>query len=357
MTVWQTPMFRELAAALTGLLGDRTAKALRPLGLETVHDLLRHLPLHLMSGTDLTDIGQLIADYRRGVVPDQIAVVAKVLNVAVRTSNGRQRVEVVLGDRRDQLRVAFFGKPQLVRYWSDLLSSSDRGLFAGKLGWFRDQPQLAHPAFVMLMPDGRLVGTLDNMAMAKQVRKASFLGIYPQTSQVRTWTIAECLELALERIAGLPDALPVWVREEADLLDFETACRAVHQPESRDQHAAGVRRLIFDEAFGTQVAMAYRRADASEAPPYRGPGEPVGCSTLLTPDCRSSSPISNVRSETSCSPSWAVTAPCSDYCRVRSAPARPWWRCGRCWRSSTPVARPSYWRQPRCWLSSTTSPP
>ena len=132
-----------------------------------------------MSGTDLTDIGQLIADYRRGVVPDQIAVVAKVLNVAVRTSNGRQRVEVVLGDRRDQLRVAFFGKPQLVRYWSDLLSSSDRGLFAGKLGWFRDQPQLAHPAFVMLMPDGRLVGTLDNMAMAKQVRKASFLGIYP----------------------------------------------------------------------------------------------------------------------------------------------------------------------------------
>ena len=266
MTVWQTPMFRELAAALTGLLGDRTAKALRPLGLETVHDLLRHLPLHLMSGTDLTDIGQLIADYRRGVVPDQIAVVAKVLNVAVRTSNGRQRVEVVLGDRRDQLRVAFFGKPQLVRYWSDLLSSSDRGLFAGKLGWFRDQPQLAHPAFVMLMPDGRLVGTLDNMAMAKQVRKASFLGIYPQTSQVRTWTIAECLELALERIAGLPDALPVWVREEADLLDFETACRAVHQPESRDQHAAGVRRLIFDEAFGTQVAMAYRRADASRSP-------------------------------------------------------------------------------------------
>ncbi len=275
MQTWQTPMFRELATPLSGLLGAKTAKALAPLGLETLYDLLRHLPLHLMSGTDLTDIGQLVADYRRGVLADHVAVVAQVLSVAVRTSNGRQRVEVVLGDRRDQLRVTFFGKQHLVRYWSDLLSSSDRGLFAGKLGWFRDQPQLAHPAFVMLMPDGSLAGAVDSVAMAKQVRKSTFLGIYPQTSQIRTWTIAECLDLALERVAGLPDALPDWVREEADLLGFETACRAVHQPESREEHAAGIRRLVFDEAFGAQVAMAYRRADAARSratPRLRRPG-------------------------------------------------------------------------------------
>src|SRR5665647_3894489 len=40
------------------------------------------------------------------------------------------------------------------------------------------------------------------------------------------------------------------------------ACRAVHLPTSREEHAAGRRRLIFDEAFATQVAMAYRRADS-----------------------------------------------------------------------------------------------
>ncbi len=261
MATWQTPMFRELAEPLVRLLGDKTAKPLRAMGLETLHDLLRHLPRHLMSGADLTDIGQIMRDYEKGTAPDHVAILARIVEVAPKTSNGKHRLEVTIGARPDFLRITFFGKPHLIAYWQGLLSRSQVGLFSGKLGWFRDQPQLNHPDFVMLMPDGSMEGGQSQMTMAKQVRKSSFLGIYPQTSAIKTWTISECEDLALERIVGIPDAMPAWVRDEAELLDFEEACRAVHQPASREEHAAGVRRLIFDEAFATQVAMAYRRAD------------------------------------------------------------------------------------------------
>ena len=259
--MWQTPVFRALEEPVTRLVGDKTGKAFEVLGIRTVHDVLRHMPRHLMSGTDTTDLSQLMDDYRRGVVDDYVAVMARVASVKQRGELPRLRLEVQLTDGTGLLDVTFFGKKHMIDYWQKLLSRSERGIFAGKLGWFRDRPQLAHPAFAMDTADG-YIGSADSMRVARQVTRSTYIGLYPQSAKLPTWTISECAELAIEHIAGLADALPEWVRDEADVIDFEAAVRAVHSPTSREEHVAGRRRLIFDEAFATQVAMAYRRQDA-----------------------------------------------------------------------------------------------
>ena len=259
--VWQTPVFRALEEPVTRLVGDKTGKAFEVLSIRTVHDVLRHMPRHLMSGTDTTDLSQLMDDYRRGVVDDYVAVMARIASLKPAGDPSRLRLEVRLTDGTGFLDVTFFGKKHMIDYWQKLLSRSERGIFAGKLGWFRDRPQLAHPAFAMDTADG-YIGSADSMRVARQVMKSSYIGLYPQSSKLPTWTISECAELAINHIAGLGDALPEWVRDAADVIDFEAACRAVHLPTSREEHAAGRRRLIFDEAFATQVAMAYRRADS-----------------------------------------------------------------------------------------------
>jgi len=259
--VWQTPVYRALEEPVTRLVGDKTGKAFEVLGIRTVHDVLRHMPRHLMSGTDTTDLSQLMEDYRRGVGDDYVAVMAKVASVKQAGDPSRLRLEVRLTDGTGFLDVTFFGKKHMIDYWQKLLSRSERGIFAGKLGWFRDRPQLAHPAFAMDTAGG-WVGSADSMRVARQVTRSSYIGLYPQSAKLPTWTISECAELATEHIAGLDDALPEWVRDAADVIDFEAAVRAVHAPTSREEHAAGRRRLIFDEAFATQVAMAYRRQDA-----------------------------------------------------------------------------------------------
>ncbi len=260
--MWQTPLFRELAVPLDRILGERTAKPFTALGLFTVRDLLQHVPRHLMSGTDLSDLGQIVRDHRRGVGEDYIAVVARVSSVTRAGRPPKERVEVTLTDGTGEIAATFFGRPHLISYWQGLLSKSDRGIFAGKLGWFQNRPQLAHPAFVMITPDGFL-GSEQNATMARHVTRSSLIGLYPQSAKLPTWTIAQCAELAVDRIGGVADPLPEWVRDETDLLDFESACRAVHLPDSRTAHEAGKRRLVFDEAFATQVAMAYRRADSA----------------------------------------------------------------------------------------------
>ena len=272
MGEWQTRAFRELMTPVDRIVGTATAKALAALNIATLKDLVGHLPRHLMSGTEQTDIVALIRDY--GASDDYVALVATLDQVVARGQAPKQRVEVTLTDGHATITATFFGRPQHIAYWQNVLSRSERGIFAGKLTWFNGSPQLAHPAFAMITPDG-LIGSAQNQKMARQVTRSAFIGLYPQTAKLPTWTIAECVDLGLTRLHGVDDPLPERVRSKASVLEFGAALEAVHHPQTRAEHDRGVERLLFDEAFATQIAMAARRADTSRhtaVPRASGPG-------------------------------------------------------------------------------------
>ncbi|MCL2471033.1 MAG: ATP-dependent DNA helicase RecG [Propionibacteriaceae bacterium] len=259
-TDWKTEAFATMAIRLDKVLGGPTAKAFLALNCETVGDLLHLLPRHLMSGTDVTNIADLIGENRGS--EEYVAVLARVGKHSITGQAPKQRLEVHLTDGRVWLTATFFGRLPLLQYWDSVLDRSTRGIFAGKLGWFNKLPQLTHPAFAMICPDG-LVGSEKSMKLVSRMATDSFLGLYPQTSKLPTWAVAECIDLALDLVTGLSDPLPAWVREEAGLCELEQALRQVHLPTSTDSFEQGKKRLLFDEAFATQVAMAYRREDAS----------------------------------------------------------------------------------------------
>ncbi|MCL2735544.1 MAG: ATP-dependent DNA helicase RecG [Propionibacteriaceae bacterium] len=260
MVDWKTTTYAELATGLDKVLGAATAKAFRGLNCDTLGDLLRLLPRHLMSGTDVTDIAALIAQNRGG--EEYVALMARVARVELKGQAPKQRLEVRLTDGRGWLTATFFGRSSLISYWQRVLSQSDRGVFAGKLGWFNDTPQLAHPAFVMVTDEG-FVGSAQNTKMAARVSRSSFIGLYPQTSKLPTWTVAESIDLGLARVDGLPDPLPPWIRDAAGVCSLQDAFHGVHEPTSQDQYDQGKQRLLFDEAFAAQAAMAYRRMDVT----------------------------------------------------------------------------------------------
>jgi len=260
MSNWKTEAFAELAVPLKKALGDETAKAFLGLGCETLSDLLRLLPRHLMSGTQMTDIAALIEDNRGK--EEYVAVLAQVAKISVAGDEPKQRLEVRLTDGSAWLNVTFFGKPWQLDYWKEMLSASDRGIFAGKLGWFNKSAQLAHPAFAMITRKG-FVGNKANRKMASQVMASSFIGLYPQTSKLHTWMVSESIGIGMQYLVVADDPMPEWVRERAGVLEMHEAFKAVHTPVSQERFDAGVRRLLFDEAFGVQLAMAYRREDAS----------------------------------------------------------------------------------------------
>ena len=279
MVMWQTQAYRELHTPVADVLGARTAKEFEKLRVHTVGDLLRHLPRRYLSGTELTELATLDEG-------EHVAVMARVSRTnVIRGSGGPaqsrrggrpSRLEVTLTDGHGYLAVTFFGRDHLVEYWERELGKGVRGIFVGKVGRFRDQLQLTHPEFVMLDASGAIVGSSEEKQRLATMSRSGLVGMYPATAKLPTWKVAECCRLGLATLSGADDPWPDWVLDEADVMRQADAFAAVHQPHTIAEAEAGAQRLLFDEAFATQLTMAYRRADVATHTATRRRAAPGG---------------------------------------------------------------------------------
>ena len=279
MVMWRTQAYRELHTPVADVLGARTAKEFEKLRVHTVGDLLRHLPRRYLSGTELTDLATLDEG-------EHVAVMARVSRTSVIRGSGGpaqsrpggrpSRLEVTLTDGHGYLAVTFFGRDHLVEYWERELGKGVRGIFVGKVGRFRDQLQLTHPEFVMLDASGAIVGSSEEKQRLATMSRSGLVGMYPATAKLPTWKVAECCRLGLATLSGADDPWPDWVLDEADVMRQADAFAAVHQPHTIAEAEAGAQRLLFDEAFATQLTMAYRRADVATHTATRRRAAPDG---------------------------------------------------------------------------------
>ena len=270
MATWRTPIYRELSRRLADVVGGKTAGEFAKLGINTVDDLVRHVPRRYIAGTEMTSFAQL-------QVGEDVAVIAQVVRSEIKHSRGTGRVQATLTDGSDYLSMSFFSKRNhVLEYWAKQLAPGSRGIFVGKVGVFNGQLQLTHPDYVIL--DGARVTGGKNAsareAMERQVQRATLVGLYPASSKLPTWVIAESIEMVLPTLRG--DTLPDWIVERAGVLPFEPALTAVHEPTSVDQARIGVDRLRFDEAFGIQLAMATRRRELASQKATPRPRRPGG---------------------------------------------------------------------------------
>ncbi|MBM7800343.1 ATP-dependent DNA helicase RecG [Microlunatus panaciterrae] len=189
----------------------------------------------------------------------------------------RLRIEATITDHRGYLTLAFFGPSGRIDWWEKQLTTGTRGIFAGKVGEFNGKLQLAHPDFVILDEQGQVSGGAKrNLAMANVSQTDSLIGLYPATGKLRTWTIAESAGIALDFLGDLADPLPQWIRAEAGVVELSRAFHDIHRPHDRAAAELGIDRLRFDEAFGMQLTMAYRRADAARHGAVARPRRPGG---------------------------------------------------------------------------------
>ncbi|MCX6435490.1 MAG: ATP-dependent DNA helicase RecG [Actinobacteria bacterium] len=235
-----------LESKLVDVVGDRTAKVLTStIGAQTVGDLLRHYPRRYVVRGELTDISTLKED-------DEVTILAEIHSANTRTLQGRKGtiLEVIVTDGTAKLSLTFFNQPWRERE----MRVGRQGLFAGKVGVFKGKRQLAHPDYELIPEGSDVDSAVDDFA-------GKYLPVYPATSKLASWKIAQCIELAIGALDALPDFLPEEIRVKHVYPTLKEALVNLHQPNDIDQADLARERLTFDEAFLLQLLLVVRRAE------------------------------------------------------------------------------------------------
>ncbi|MDL5155937.1 ATP-dependent DNA helicase RecG [Actinomycetospora termitidis] len=247
---------------LAEAIGGRSAAVLRKhLEMETVGDLLRHLPRRYETVNDLDKM-----DPRDLSVGDQVNMIAEVRSARgerkFRRGGGKQihitTMSVAAGDL--ELSVTFFNQPWRVR----TMPVGSRAFFAGKLEKFRDRWQLGSPRAMRIStgddetdPDG------DD---TESIKLPPVTPIYPATKDVQTWELLAAVRQTLDVFDDPIDPVPAEVRERHGLIDLGRALRDIHLPATLEAARPAMRRLTWDEALGLQLALQGERLNAVTRP-------------------------------------------------------------------------------------------
>ncbi|MGH3300190.1 MAG: ATP-dependent DNA helicase RecG [Streptosporangiaceae bacterium] len=252
-----------LADPLRLVVGDKAAKRLAAvLDLHTVGDLLGYYPRRYDKRGELTDLAGL----RDG---DHVTVQAEVASGSVRRMRNRPGsiFEAVVTDGRGTLALTFFGHGS--QDWRQReLSPGVRGLFSGQVSSFHSKRQLTHPDYELLGPGS---------AGARAAEfAAELIPVYPASSQLASWKIADSVRVALDVLDVPDDPLPAAVRARHGLCGYADALRGVHRPVDEADYRRARMRLKWDEAFALQVLLAQRRLAAASYSAIPRPPVPDG---------------------------------------------------------------------------------
>lgn len=252
------------------LLGATAPLLAGELGITTAGQLLDHLPRRYADRGELTAIGELVVGEHATVVArveqaESVAYRPRTPGAAGRrrprlvdgrwTTGTDERLDVVITDGRDQLRLAFFR--QVPRHRA-ALRPGQRAMFAGQVTVFRGTRQLVHPEYQALDSDAPHGAAAAGFAQ-------SLLPIYPATAKLSSWKIAAAVRKVLDAVP-VADPVPPDLLVRRGLADLATAFGSVHTPADRHDLECGLARLRYDDALVLQIVLALRRADAARTP-------------------------------------------------------------------------------------------
>lgn len=233
-----------LETRLEGVVGGKTATALsRAFGMATVGDLVDHYPRRYARRGELTPIASL-------PLGEQVTIVAEVRSVSTRPMRQRKGMllEVVISDGAGVLSLTFFNQP----WRQNELVVGRQGIFSGKVGAFKGHLQFAHP-------DYQLFDDEDAARLTAVAHQKEPIPIYPATSTVTSWQIAQTMKVVLDVLGEVPDPLPDEFRRAHGLLDARTAIERIHRPDLPEQIEPARDTLRMHEAFVLQAALLQQR--------------------------------------------------------------------------------------------------
>lgn len=232
-----TPLTLATSTQFIRGVGPSRAVTLQRLGLHNASDMLFFLPRDYEHPAPRTRIADLKED-------QPASFVATIIEVEMKsTAGGKSILGVLVEDESGAARLMFFNQP----YRVDSLTRGLRVMVSGKPRLAGLRMQIVHPKVIPLEAD-------------EDPGTQGILPVYSLSEGINQGQMRRAIATVVEELSGqIAEVIPDAIRQQAKIEAIEDAIRNIHQPQDQAALDAARRRLIFQELFILQLALAIRR--------------------------------------------------------------------------------------------------
>lgn len=242
-------------------IGPVKAEVLATFGINSVEDLLYHIPRRYLDRSTITPIDELQVNSRA-------TVMGTVESYGIKRWRTPQ-FWVILRDEKSFLKLVWFSG---IKYIQNKFKEGDTVVASGEVRTFYGL-QMPHPEFEIVSGKGE-----------KLIHTGRVIPLYPSTSDLKNVyldsrgfrrTISYLLENLFPQIQ---ETLPAGVREELELPSLEWSLKTIHFPDSLEDASKARKRLAFEELFYLELLLALRKRHSElkeKGSIFNRPGEMV----------------------------------------------------------------------------------
>jgi ATP-dependent DNA helicase RecG len=222
---------------VSGLSGAR-GKALSEARIRSVRDLLFHFPRRYIDRSRVEPVAQL-------PVGEEVTVIAEVLSVSTRRPRARLTMtEARLTDGTGTIKAVWFNQAFRARQ----LTVGAEVALSGKVERFKGTTQMKSPDVDVL-----------SSSSTEGLKTGRVVPIHPNAAKVGSGWIRRGIWNALKRARPIEDPVPTEIVARRKLASRNDAFYSIHFPDSMKDVAIARRRLIFDEFFRLETALALNK--------------------------------------------------------------------------------------------------
>ena len=230
-------------------VGPKRAQQLGKMGLRTVRDLIYHFPARYEDRRHAKTIDQLVVGEKESVLVT-VLYAPQTHSMSGRMS-GRSITRVRVGDESGRLDLSWWNQP-----WREKQFPVGTQIFVyGKVTEYNGALQIDSPDFEIVSDQE------DDNSNALQVGR--IVPVYPSTEGLLQPHLRRAIKSALDKFAPqLDEMLPPQVLAEHDLPELEWSLRQIHFPDNWEDKENARYRLVFEELFLLQIALAQKKMRA-----------------------------------------------------------------------------------------------
>jgi ATP-dependent DNA helicase RecG len=224
-------------------VGDKLKNTFAKLNIETVEDLIKHIPFRYRDTTEIFTI----PEFKEEGEGTFLAQIIDTKNIYTRT--GKKLTKVRVADSQDKLDLTYFNQTYLTK----VLKKADWYIFDGKISEKKGK-NIYNPKYE------KYEGSTD-----LQTNLGKIYGIYHKTKGITSKNIRKILFNIKDKIPSLfVDPLPNKLLLEQDLITLNEALVQIHFPDSKNSLEKARERLAFDEMLRIALKIEKQAQERSK---------------------------------------------------------------------------------------------